>query len=151
MTQALLHARVQAEQVGRDRLQHEDFAKTRRCVRELSAAQPEGEVPLARRRFLEQVIDLDDDLERHAGRERVCQAGLRALFPAIEAHQVVREELQVLVRERGVIERGEDGIVQLLDVTSLDFEFGHLQRREQRDEFRQPLAERGKRRGRVIE
>ena len=150
--QAPRDALAHLQQVRGRRLQHEHLAEAHRGDRKLCAAQPEREIALSDGRFLEQVADLHDDLQRHARRERIREAHrLAGLAAAGDADQVVREELQVRGREALLVQRADDRVVQFVGVAPLGLELRDLQRLQQLDQRRKALPERRQRLFRAVE
>jgi hypothetical protein len=140
MTQAALEAIAHLQQIGRRALQYERVPERHRHERELAAAHAERKATLAGRRFFQQVMDFEQHLYRHAGRQRVAEVRLHSGRIAAERHEVVGEELQIDRSEVLALHTVENGSVQLLDKLPFDLQFRQIQRLQHGQHVGQALA-----------
>ena len=103
---------------------------------------PKAKWPGADRGFLEQVGVLHQHLHRHAGRQHVHQRGVLGRVVAIgrDADEVVREQREVVGRQRVLVIALEERVVVGLVVAAARLQLGDRDRLHQLDEARQPRA-----------
>ena len=136
------HALAHRVQVGGGRLQHVHAAETHRRRGKAGAPHAEGEVTGADRCLLEELGLLHQHLHRQTGGEHLDQARVLRRVVALrrDADEIVREQREVVRRERVLVITLEERVVIGLDVRAVGLELGNGDCLDDFDEPRQARA-----------